>query len=343
MTPSEIPIQNLYYLLCYAWDRLDQGNLVDVSRIASTELVDLFATVLLRGIEHLVRRGLELGYSPHEDELRGIRGRIDMLSTERRFLVHHGRAACRFDELTTNTLPNQILKATLRALATDPAIDRSNRTAVLRTARELKGVEDIALTSQSFRRVQLTGNNRLYRFLLNICELVHGAWLVTEEKGSYRFRSFVRDEKRMALVFQYFVYNFLRVERRDLTIFRENINWNARSEEDKQLSFLPEMRTDISVVNADRRLIIDTKYYRDTLSEYYGSRKIHSENLYQMLSYLLNTRKGDERVEGILLYPTVDQDLKITYSILGIPVRIQTLDLARPWRAIHDDIMQLPN
>ena len=78
--------------------------------------------------------------------------------------------------------------------------------------------------------MQLTGNNRLYRFLLNICELVHGAWLVTEEKGSYRFRSFVRDEKRMALVFQYFVYNSLRVERRDLTIFRENINWNARSE-----------------------------------------------------------------------------------------------------------------
>ena len=124
---------------------------MDVSRIASTELVDLFATVLLRGIEHLVRRGLELGYSPHEDELRGIRGRIrHVVNRAPLSQFTHGRAACRFDELTTNTLPNQILKATLRALATDPAIDRSNRTAVLRTARELKGVEDIALTSRDF-------------------------------------------------------------------------------------------------------------------------------------------------------------------------------------------------
>jgi 5-methylcytosine-specific restriction enzyme subunit McrC len=343
MTQSQIPIQNLYYLLCYAWDRLDQGSLVDVSRIPSTELVDLFATVLVKGVEHLVRRGFELRYSPQEEQLRGIRGRIDMLSTQRRFLVQHGRAACLFDELTTNTLPNQILKATLRALATDPAIDRANRTAVLRIARELSNVEDIALTSQSFRRVQLTGNNRFYRFLLNICELVHGAWLTSEEEGHYRFRSFLRDEKRMALVFQYFVYNFLRIERSDLTVFRENINWKADSNEDAKLSLLPEMRTDISVINADRKLIIDTKYYRETLSEYYGSRKIHSQNLYQLLSYLLNVRQGDEKVEGVLLYPTVDQSLRITYSILGIPVTIQTLDLARPWRAIHEDIMQLPN
>jgi 5-methylcytosine-specific restriction enzyme subunit McrC len=161
------------------------------------------------GVEHLVRRGFELGYSPLEDELRGIRGRIDVLSTQRRFLVEHGRAVCRFDELTRNTLQNQILKATLRTLATDPAIDRANRSDVLRIARDLRGVEDIVVTSQSFRRVQLTGNNRFYRFLLNICELVHGAWLTSEQGGRYRFRSFLRDEKKMALVFQYFVYNFL--------------------------------------------------------------------------------------------------------------------------------------
>src|SRR5678815_2358182 len=94
MPPKQIPIQNVYYLLCYAWDRLEQGNLVDVSKIPSTELVDLFATVLMKGIEHLLRRGIGVGYSPQEDEVRGLRGRIDILSTQRRFLIEHGRAAC---------------------------------------------------------------------------------------------------------------------------------------------------------------------------------------------------------------------------------------------------------
>jgi len=36
------------------------------------------------------------------------------------------------------------------------------------------------------------------------------------------------------------------------------------------------------------------------------------------------------------------QKILLSYSILGIPMRIQTLDLARQWQAIHDDLMKLP-
>jgi 5-methylcytosine-specific restriction enzyme subunit McrC len=341
MTNTQIPIQNLYFLLCYAWDRLEQGKLVDVSRISSTELVDLFATVLVKGIEHLARRGFERGYSVQEDELRGIRGRVNMFATQRRFLVEHGRSACIFDELTTDILPNQILKATLKTLSADPGIAPENHTAVLRVARELRGVEDITVTSRSFYRIGVTGNNRFYRFLLNVCELVHGSWLASEEEGRYRFRDFLRDEKRMAYVFQYFVFNFLRIERRDLTVFREHIHWQALSEVDPQLSFLPQMQTDISIVKANRKIIIDTKYYRDTLSQHFDASKIRSEHLYQLLRYLLNIKKNGQELEGIILYPTVDQPLRLSYSILGIPVKIKTLDLARPWQDIHDDLMQL--
>ena len=61
MDAPRIPIQNLYYLLCYAWNHLKQGEMVDVSNVPSTELVDLFAVVLCQGVEHLARRGLEQG------------------------------------------------------------------------------------------------------------------------------------------------------------------------------------------------------------------------------------------------------------------------------------------
>ena len=147
----------------------------------------------------------------------------------------------------------------------------------------------------------------------------------------------------MALVFQNFVYNFLKIERTDLTVFRENIQWKASSETDAKLSLLPTMRTDISINKVDRKLIIDTKYYIETLSEYFGSKKIHSENLYQLLSYLMNVAPENEKIEGILLYPTVDQDLRISYSILGMPVRIQTLNLSQPWEKIRNELIQLPN
>src|SRR5262249_52853530 len=162
-------------------------------------------------------------YTSQQAELRGIRGRIDMLTSQSRFLLEHGRAACNHDDLTTNTLPNQILKATLKVLKTDPNIDPDNRAAVSAICRDFREVGDRILTTNCFRRVQFNCNNRFYRFLLNVCELVHGSWLASEEEGCYRFRSFLRDEKRMALVFQNFVYNFLRIECHTASVFRENI------------------------------------------------------------------------------------------------------------------------
>lgn len=341
MGEVRIPIQNIYYLLCYAWDRLDQGQLVDVSNIGSTELVDLFATVLVKGVDHIARRGLDKGYCTHRDELRGLRGRIDLLTSARRLLLHHGRAVCEFDELSANTLPNQIIKATLKRLGADAYINEANRRSVIATARALREVDDIPLTGGTFLRVQLHGNNKFYRFLLNVCQLVHGSWLVDEAEGRYRFRDFLRDERRMALVFQNFVYNFLRREREDLEVFREDIRWKASSIDDPEGSLLPKMQTDISVLTPTRKVIIDTKYYQQTLSSYYGAEKIHSANLFQLVSYLQNVRSEGERIEGLLLYPMIDKPLRVQYSILDLPVRIQTVDLAQSWRQIHAELFEL--
>jgi hypothetical protein len=62
---APIPVQNLYYLLCYAWNQLEQGQVVEVSAMSSDVPADLFATVLIKGIEHLRRRGLNVGTAPN--------------------------------------------------------------------------------------------------------------------------------------------------------------------------------------------------------------------------------------------------------------------------------------
>ena len=72
----EIPIANIYYLLCYAWDVLDEKEtLADVDVINSTDLLDLFARVLVNGTRRLIRRGLDRGYLPRQDEIPGVRGK----------------------------------------------------------------------------------------------------------------------------------------------------------------------------------------------------------------------------------------------------------------------------
>ena len=90
---SAIPVQNVYYLLCYAWDRLTEKGYAAVSAAGVTDLADLFARVLITGVNRLRRRGLERGYQEQEAELAGIRGRIEMFETASRFLDRHGRAS----------------------------------------------------------------------------------------------------------------------------------------------------------------------------------------------------------------------------------------------------------
>lgn len=127
------------------------------------------------------------------------------------------------------------------------------------------------------RRVQLHSNSRQYRFLLNVCELIHRSWLIDEATGAHKFQEFIKDRRRMAYVFQSFVFNFIRIERPDLLARRENIAWRVDAGSSASTSLLPIMQTDVSMDHLGWHIIIDTKFYPDALVEHYGGKKFHTE------------------------------------------------------------------
>jgi 5-methylcytosine-specific restriction enzyme subunit McrC len=104
------------------------------------------------------------------------------------------------------------------------------------------------------------------------------------------------------------------------------------------------METDISIRDKNRTIIIDTKYYTKTLQNYYDKESIHSANLYQLFAYLKNLEvKGgqDAQAEGMLLYPTVKQDLDLTYDMQGHKMHINTVDLSQEWTEIRDKLLSI--
>jgi 5-methylcytosine-specific restriction enzyme subunit McrC len=208
--------------------------------------------------------------------------------------------------------------------------------------RDLASIGDSEIATDSFRKCQVHSNNRFYRFLLNVCQLIHQASLVDQNPGSLRFRDFERDERRMARVFQDFLFNFMRIHQPDAQVRREQIGWKAHSLTDPGLALLPRMETDISLRRGGDRLIIDAKYYQKTLTDYYDAPKIHGENLYQLLSYLSNagTIPG-ETLSGMLIYPRVDRTLRERYTIQGYTVYISTLDLSQEWRTIEHELREI--
>lgn len=341
---SRIPIQNIYFLLCYSWNRLAESEIVDVSGIDSTEQVDLFAQVLIRGTQHLIRRGLQQDYQTCAETIPAIRGRIDMATTGRRMLPAQGLAHCEFDELTTNTLANQIIKSSLFYLSKVNNIDSDLRRQLVSLHRELANIDSPPLSRGLFRRVQLHSNARFYKFLLSICEIIADSLLVDEKTGKYRFRDFLRDEKRMARVYEEFLFNFYRSNRPDLSIRKEKINWLAEAKDPANLAYLPTMETDISLRSASKTLIIDAKYYQETLTSYHNVERIHSANLYQLFAYLKNLEQrdgADKTAEGMLLYPVVNQKVRLDYTLHGHRLQICTVNLAAQWREIRDELLEL--
>jgi 5-methylcytosine-specific restriction enzyme subunit McrC len=183
---NPIPIQNLYFIFCYAWRRLEESKIVDVEEVSSPELVDLFAKVLIGGMRHLIRRGIDRGYIPVTEDLSTIRGRIYISESMKQSVSRTPRLVCEYDELSHDILINQILKATILRLIETVGIDDANAHQLRMLLKSFRAVRATRLSKHAFRQVQVHRNNAFYSFLISICELIYDATLPEGRGGEGR-------------------------------------------------------------------------------------------------------------------------------------------------------------
>jgi 5-methylcytosine-specific restriction enzyme subunit McrC len=340
VTSSAIPIENIYYLLCYAWDQLEERDLTNISITPETRLPDLFARVLRSGLTQVIKRGLDRSYVSHVEELAGVRGRIQMENSVRHRSFQRGRAWCAFDELSVDALHNRIVKTTLRRLATLPELDRGLSADLRDLYRRLPEISEIRIEPRYFRSITLKRSNAYYAFLLNICELLSQNLLPDEKTGSTRFRDFTRDDRQMARLFERFLFNFYKRELVRARVSAPRLSWHAIGKPD-QLAYLPEMQTDIVVDTNGLRLVIDAKYYTKTLSENFGKASITAANLYQLFTYMKHLTVDGSAVGGLLIYPKTTQGVLVDIELFGHPVRAATINLDQPWRSMHADLLRI--
>ena len=346
---KDIPILNVYYLLCYAWGRVQER---DTSRLATLDSLstvqDLLGKVLAGGVNHLFRRGIDRGYVERREDLAGIRGKLAVSETAKRALRVQGRAACDFEELSVDILPNRILRTALHGLLNRRIkLDCKVRSEVRSAYRRLDGVSRTRLKRNTFSQVQLGGNRRLYQFLLSVCRLLYESAIVDENTGRTVFRDFRRDEATMWALFEEFVTGFYGREQRDYSVNPggRRIHWtDAYAETNADRSRIPVMEADVILESSGRRIVLDTKYYRDALARGRGSGtgKLHSGNLYQLLAYMRNRQGTSPRGpahEGILLYPEVREPLRVAIRIEGFRIQARTVNLDRDWCHIHREML----
>ena len=344
---KDIPILNVYYLLCYAWGH---AQTLDTERLAplptDSTVQDLLGKVLAVGVNHLVRRGIDRGYVEKREDLAGIRGKLAISETAKRALRARSRAACDFEELAIDILPNRILRTSLYTLLSPQiTLNKTIRGEVRSAYRRLDGISRIRLTKNTFGQIQLAGNRRLYLLLLTFCRLLYENTLVNEKTGNIIFHDFRQSEATMWKLFEEFVTEFYRCEQKEYRVNpqKRSIKWTGTDgTTGDNLRLLPSMEADLILESPGRRIILDTKFYTNTLGGR-TSGKLHSNNLYQLLAYLRNrqsARPTGVKHDGILLYPQVGSTpLRADIRLEGFRIQARTVNLNQCWRCIHKEML----
>ena len=341
-----IPIQNIYYLLSYVWNKTEiSPESALVGQEAGENVANLLASMLLPEIRKLNKQGLAAEYVPQVRQIRGIKGKLLLNETFR--LTQKsitGQTVCAMEELSADILPNQIIKTILLQLQQTVALAPNFKKETEALLSGFVPVQTVVLTSKILKNLRLPRyQQERYRFILNCCSFIRQNLLPVCGGQEFAFKSFLTDKKQMAVIFEAFVRNFYHLEQAYFQVKSEKINWQGQGTTEEAQNFLPAMFTDISLESASRKIIIDTKFYSKALLPHYENEKLHSKHLYQLFTYLHNSPvdQPNQTLKGMLLYPVVSKALNLEYTLSGKKVRICTINLNQPWVAIKQDLLQL--
>ena len=103
---KSILINNIYHMLSYTFQALNQETYEDVAVESFDEMYNLLAAILSKGIGLQLKQGLYREYISRQEELSVMRGKINMPGTIKNRLAHKRVLTCDFDELSENNLLN---------------------------------------------------------------------------------------------------------------------------------------------------------------------------------------------------------------------------------------------
>lgn len=323
-------------MLSYAFTTLNQSNYEDVAKEEFENIHNLFAAILAKGIGQQLKQGLYREYLNQKEDMSVMRGKIDMSGTIKNKLVRKLVLTCEYDELSENNLLNQILKTTVVFLLRHANVDAERKNDLKKEMLFFSNVDTIEPSSIKWSSIHFQRNNQTYRMLISLCQLIVEGMLLTTEQGEYKIASFV-DEQRMCRLYEKFILEYYSKTFSKLTVKASQIPWAL---DDGIGTMLPVMQSDIMLSNDENVLIIDAKYYARTTQVKYDKHTLHSNNLYQIFTYVKNkdTEFGDKphTVSGMLLYAKTEEEIQPdnVYHMSGNQISVKTLDLNLPFKEI---------
>ena len=347
---TAIPIKNLFYMLCYAWNILTIKDTIKVGEEDFTDAYNLLGRIFSFGIGKLIRSGFRRSYIPEREELSTLRGKISIKDSISSLSIQRKRLVCEYDEYSTNEPFNQILKYTIDALLKNDAIHKSIKKDLRKQAPFFAGIDCLEPTKANRKKLVFDKNNVIYKMLIHVAVMLYDSSMVNEETGNQVFKDFFREEQ-MQKVYETFLLNFysMHLDRSTYRVYAPKFTWLKSNEKDlwddveEADTLMPELRTDIVIENKQKNIqfIIDAKYYKNALvkSHHSEAKKFRRDHISQVFTYMANSPfEGTKR--GALLYPTVVDVLDGKQNIVSGWIFFKSINLNMDWKDIADELMR---
>ena len=352
---GKVPVRNIWFLLLYAY-RLYR-ELPDSRRVILEEtpndLPALVAEILANAVQRRLRRSLSSGYQRRHDVLNRVRGRIDLLTTERDRLLQRARVSCRFDELTVDTLRNRYVREALKNIAVVVSADNAElgrRCRDLARRLEMAGATGY-LDPKRIDRSSVLNNtgwsDSHERRMLMAAWLALNLALPTEQIGSALLPIINRREIRGWQLYEEAVAGFYEgTLTQDWRVTPQSpIAWPLEGDEEKVNSLVPGMVRDIVLESRNQRIVIDTKFTEIVSTGQYGNTTFKSGNIYQLYAYLRSQEDASDPLSlhstGVLLYPAIDACVDESATIQGHRIRFSTVNLAAETQTIRNQLLRI--
>lgn len=351
-TKEPIPIQNLFYMLCYAWNVLSIKDTVNVSSEKIKDSYNLLGRIFSFGVGKLIRQGFHRCYIETEDELSVLKGKILLTDTINKSSLVRKKIYCEFDEFTSDNLFNQIIKYTLCCLIKNQAIDNTLKKDIKKQIIYFSNIGETQPSKNILQKLKYNRNNFIYKLLISIASMLYNNTLVNEEDGRIAFKDFYREEQ-MQKVYELFLLNFyaLNLDKAIYHVHAPKISWSIDETAFEGIEGLLDIdtkitdrRTDIVIENKKEKIqfIIDAKYYKDALVSAYmndASETYRTGHINQVRGYILDST-FDGKKYGALIYPTVyKSEIEKGLPIKNAPILIKTINLNQEWQKIETDLL----
>ena len=329
-------------MLAYVYTDLIQRDYKDIEVQVFDNVGDILAVILFKTVSKQIKRGLIKEYVEDKGELETLKGRINIGESIKLKINNKNKLYCEFDRLSINNYLNSIIKTTMKVLILSKDISYQNKKNLKKLMVLFSDVDVIEINKIRWRNIKYNKSNTNYIGIINICYLVLSDLLLSTDDGQYRLARFF-SENKMYNLYEKFVLKYYQKHYPNLNPRASKIKWNL---DDESHEFLPEMKTDITLKNKDSVLIIDTKYYEKSMQtiDLYNSRTIHSNNLYQIFTYVKN-RDIDKygKVSGLLLYAKTNESIipNGEYMMSGNKIMVKTLDLNIEFKFIAQSLNKI--